>query len=290
MTICMGALCADSGGSKAVVVASDRMVTWANLIEFEHGVPKLTVAPPSAVVFGAGDALIANMLIERVVRAGTVHTVTDLANALSTQYAQMRQERAEADILVARGLNWGAFYGQHAQLQQPIVMMIDQSLVQYNLGVELLAAGVDDSGAHLFTVHNPGGKVNRHDVINFAAIGSGTLHALQSMIGFEHTAKDDLKETVFRVYASKRRAEVAPGVGKDTDLLIVRAGQVDAVSDAVLKELEELYREFLASIARNLGSKISKLEIKEEASEPAPAPKSATRARRRGRGAARAES
>jgi len=106
------------------------MVTWANLIEFEHGVPKLTVAPPSAVVFGAGDALIANMLTERVVRAGTVHTVTDLANALSTQYAQMRQERAEADILMARGLNWAAFYGQHAQLQQPIVMMIDQALAE----------------------------------------------------------------------------------------------------------------------------------------------------------------
>jgi len=131
------------------------MVTWANLIEFEHGVPKLTVAPPSAVVFGAGDALIANMLTERVVRAGTVHTVTDLANALSTQYAQMRQERAEADILMARGLNWAAFYGQHAQLQQPIVMMIDQALAQYNLGVELLAAGVDDSGAHLFTGPQP---------------------------------------------------------------------------------------------------------------------------------------
>jgi len=110
------------------------------------------------------------------------------------------------------------------------------------------------------------------------------------MIGFEHTAKDDLKETVFRVYASKRRAEVAPGVGKDTDLLIVRAGQIDAVGDAVLKELEELYKEFLASIARNLGSKISKLDIKEEASEPAPAPKSATGARRRRTGAARAES
>jgi hypothetical protein len=40
MTICMGAVCQDED-SPAVVVASDRMVTWASLTEFEHRVPEV---------------------------------------------------------------------------------------------------------------------------------------------------------------------------------------------------------------------------------------------------------
>ena len=42
MTICLGALCEDVGsGAQAAVIASDRMVTWGGLTEFEHGMPKI---------------------------------------------------------------------------------------------------------------------------------------------------------------------------------------------------------------------------------------------------------
>jgi hypothetical protein len=41
VTICMGALCNDRVAGDTVVLASDRMVTWRNLTEFEHPVPKI---------------------------------------------------------------------------------------------------------------------------------------------------------------------------------------------------------------------------------------------------------
>jgi hypothetical protein len=87
---------------------------------------------------------------------------------------------------------------------------------------------------------------------------------MQSMIGFAHTATAELKETVFRVYASKRRAETAPGVGNDTDVWIVRASGVRVLDQDVIEELAELYKEFLASVAKNVGSRISKLDVAEE--------------------------
>ena len=42
--------------------------------------------------------------------------------------------------------------------------------------VELIVAGVDSSGGHLFTVSNPGGSAACHDVIGTVAIGSGEAH------------------------------------------------------------------------------------------------------------------
>jgi 20S proteasome alpha/beta subunit len=271
MTVCMGAICSDEASKQAVVVASDRMVTMANLIEFEHGIPKLTQAPPRAAVMAAGDALAGSALIDGVVRAGSPPSVADLAKALAQSYLQIRQAGAETQVLAPRGLTWAAFYGQHAQMQPQIVMMIDQALAQYNLGLELLVAGVDDTGGHLYSVHNPGGTELRHDVIGFAAIGSGSLPAMQSMIGFAHTATAELKETVFRVYASKRRAETAPGVGNDTDVWIVRASGVRVLDQDVIEELAELYKEFLASVAKNVGSRISKLDVAEEPRAGVPA-------------------
>lgn len=92
------------------------------------------------------------------------------------------------------------------------------------------ACRVDDSGAHVYSVQNPGRPEYLHDVIGYATIGSGAIHAVQSMIDFGHSTKAQYHETVFRVYASKRRAEVAPGVGLDTDMAVISAGR-DSLAD-----------------------------------------------------------
>ena len=61
------------------------------------------------------------------------------------------------------------------------------------------------------------------------------------MIGFRHTATDGLRETVFRVYASKRRAEVAPGVGTETDMAIITDAGLSWLDDEMFKQLAHIY-------------------------------------------------
>src|SRR5215469_2586223 len=58
MTVCIGAVCRDrdENGRNSVVVASDRMVTMAQITEFEHEVPKLTQLTDHTVALMAGDA------------------------------------------------------------------------------------------------------------------------------------------------------------------------------------------------------------------------------------------
>jgi 20S proteasome alpha/beta subunit len=153
------------------------------------------------------------------------------------------------------------FYtGLQQRLIQPLVGSIDQQVITYNYGVELLIAGVDGDGAHLHAIENPGTEEDFAQ-IGYAAIGSGGLHALQSMIGFGHAGMHGLNDTVFSVYASKRRAEVAPGVGKDTDLAIITEDSIQYLEQSVLKELDALYGEYQRPVMQDLKSKVAELSF-----------------------------
>jgi 20S proteasome alpha/beta subunit len=133
--------------------------------------------------------------------------------------------------------------------------------------VELLIAGVDAAGAHVYSIHNPGKPAREHDVIGYAAVGSGGIHALQAMIGFRHSPTAGLRETVFRVYAAKRRAEVAPGVGLDTDVAIVSASGVRFLSPSTLEGLATLYDNYGKAAEAAQVKELGKLSLEENGPE-----------------------
>jgi hypothetical protein len=212
MTLCMAAICAGEDRKPLAVVAADRMVTYGGFIEFEHTVPKMAHPTPYAVAMIAGDTLMGTTLARGVATdcIGTSPPVSDVAGRLAQRYMELRRVELENQILSVRGLDLQTYYGAHQALSPQVVMMLDQQMSQFNLGVELILAGVDGSGAHLYSIHNPGQPARDHDVIGYCAVGSGGIHALQAMIGFRHSSESGLRETLFRVYSAKRRAEVAP--------------------------------------------------------------------------------
>jgi hypothetical protein len=265
MTVCMAALCCEGDRSYAVV-AADRMVTLGGFMEFEHGVPKMAHPSPQAVVMVAGDTLVGTRLARDVSTAlnGSTPRTHEIAQHLAAQYGDVRRQQMETQILSPRALSLQAFYGAHASFNPQITMMIDQAMNQFNLGVELLLAGVDQDGGHVFSVHNPGGAELQHDVIGYAAIGSGAIHAVQSMVGFRHTSSAGLAETIFRTYASKRRAEVAPGVGTDTDMAIISSTGVTWVNQEQQSRLADLYETFQKQAMSGLEEKMADLGIASE--------------------------
>ena len=259
LTICIGALCQDRVAGDSVVLASDRMVTWQNLAEFEHAVPKIYSISPAAWALVAGDALAAaKITAEAAARiAGIARPVHEIAAVVAQQYHDVRMAAAEAQFLLPRGLTLATYYGKHQQLLSQITENLDQSLASFDPEVELIVAGVDSTGGHLFTVDNPGGPPQCHDVIGVVAIGSGEIHAVQSMIGFGHAAMQPVKDTVFRVFASKRRAELAPGVGRETDLMILRPGGAVRLPGKALATLSELYESYAASVVASAQEQVS---------------------------------
>jgi hypothetical protein len=262
VTVCIAALCND-GNEPRAVIAADRMVTLGGFIEFEHTVPKMAPASPYAIALVAGDSLIGTRIAEDVARslAQSNPPVVDVARALANEYEGARRSQIEEQILRPRCLDLNAFYENHNALNGQIMAMLDNQMSQFNLGVELLLAGVDASGAHIHTIHNPGGAERLHDVIGYAAIGMGTIHALQSMIGFRHSAAADYHETVFRVYASKCRSEVAPGVGKDTDMAVISAEGTHWLSNEELDQLGAMFQDFQSSTDATLSQKLANFNL-----------------------------
>jgi len=265
MTLCMAALCTDEDARALTVVAADRMVTYGGFIEFEHAVPKMAHQSPYAVALIAGDTLLGTRLARGVAEEfnGTSPRLDEIAERMAARYVEMRRAEIENQVLIPRGLDLGSFYGNHANFNAQVTMMLDQTMAQYNLGVELLIAGVDAGGAHIYSIHNPGKPARQHDVIGYAAIGSGGIHALQAMIGFRHSPSAGLRETVFRVYAAKRRAEVAPGVGLDTDIAIVSTSGVRFLDALTLKGLEDLYANYGKAAEAAQVQELGKLSLEE---------------------------
>lgn len=262
MTVCLAALCKD-GDDPLVVVAADRMVTLGGFIEFEHAVPKMAPAASGfAIAMVAGDTLTGTRLAREVSDQLTgTPTVMEIAQRLAAQYDTTRRQRIEEQVLAARGLDFSTFYAGHASFNPQITVMIDQQITQFNLGVELLLGGFDSSGAHIYSVHNPGRPEMLHDVIGYAAIGSGAIHSLQAFIGFGHSSTAEFHQTVFRAYAAKRRAEVAPGVGLDTDMALVSAAGIQWVTAEQLDQLRDIYEDFERTTGDELKKRLANFSL-----------------------------
>src|SRR5215469_10235702 len=266
MTICMGALCQQDRPGDTIVLASDRMVTWMGLTEFEHSAPKAHEISPTALILVAGDVLtgarIARaaraMLAGQVVPPGSMDVVADMAAAC---YASLRQEIAQAQFFAPRGLSIEGYYQMQQQLNPQLVSLLDSALINIDLGVELIVAGVDANGGHLHSIGNPGGWQQCHDPIGTTAVGSGAIHAIQSMIGYSHSATVPLRETVFHVFSSKRKAELAPGVGHDTDLMILDVSGVVHVPKETIRALDAINDDIATAQNADLLAKVTKLTL-----------------------------
>jgi 20S proteasome alpha/beta subunit len=266
MTVCIAALCKDREGRdvSAVVVVSDRMVTLGSLVEFEHEIPKIDFVQERIAVLMAGEALKGSRLARDLRKSlGTDPKPIDhAANILGQLYSALRDQQIETDIFRPRGLQRFAFYaGQYTGIGQNAQMFftIDTQVHSFNLGVDLLIAGVDESGGHIYSVGNPGGAFTDFHQIGYHAIGSGALHALQTMIGLQQSGLRTLEETVFAMYASKRRAEAAPGVGKDTDIFIIEQGAVTKFDEEKLRVLSEVFEKFQRPAMQEIKTEVSKL-------------------------------
>lgn len=265
MTVCIGALCADAQGTpwRAAVVASDRMVTMGGLMEFEHEYPKVVEVTNRVLALVAGDALRGAQLV-RTVRGlipATPTTVEIIAAAAAAAYSEQRRAQVQAEFFTPRGIAMADFYnGLQQRLLPQIAGMLDQQAAGFDYGVEVLIAGMDDEGAHIHAIRNPGAGSN-YASIGYTAIGSGALHALQAMIGFDHMGEQSLNDTVFQVYVAKRRAEVAPGVGQDTDVAVITAEGCMFLDQSVLEQLSRLYGEHQKPFSERFRAKISELKL-----------------------------
>ncbi len=225
MTICIAAL---YNNGKGIVFASDQMVTAHFPIgyEFENDEVEKIVgmcndAPIHALI--SGDVLAANEIIEAArkdAESQGISAVMGIAELLRKAYQTVRTTVVVRNELEPRGLDMPAFYSNHQRLHPTVVQQIDSALATYNMEVELIIGGKGESKCGIYTIINPGQSMC-NDPVGHSAIGSGAPHATYSLIesGYKKSMGKEAVEKLVR--EAKARSEVAPGVGKATNVIII---------------------------------------------------------------------
>jgi len=211
-------------------------------IEFEHTKQKIFPLSSTCVALTAGNALRPIEIIPRIQATIAKNSGTaEIANNAKNIYQVLRADHAEDAILKPRSITKEIFYTQGANIfPVGLFQAIDNDFALYRYNLNLLITGVDGGGGHIFSVSDPG-VCHCFDSIGFHATGVGDLHATQVFIAHRYKISYSINEAINIVYAAKKAAEVAPGVGSATDMLIINQNEVAQLHDEVMSEIENIY-------------------------------------------------
>lgn len=83
--------------------------------------------------------------------------------------------------------------------------------------------------------------------MGFLSIGSGERHADIAFIENNYLPTFDIPEALYVIYEAKRRAEKAPGVGKETDIAIILSEKIIYINEdedkQIMEELERIFQQ-----------------------------------------------
>jgi len=247
MTVCVAAICAPA----AVIGMSDRMLT-AGDVQFTPQRSKIVAVTTSIVAMISGDIALAHELLVEV--TATVNAriqtepqnwwkVKDVAELWKAAYLERLKRESESKWMAPLGLTLDTFISRNRELNSGLAGRLTQELLNYDLPImEVIFAGIDQSGPHLYVAD--GGKVWCQDAVGFAAVGSGASHAKSQLMFSGHTASSPFNKTLYHIYAAKKRAEVAPGVGQETDSFIAwQLGGSSVIRDDIIDLVKTAYEE-----------------------------------------------
>lgn len=123
-----------------------------------------------------------------------------------------------------------------------LVTQLTKELINFDVPkTETIFAGIDNEGPHIYSVYD--GEARCYDTIGFASIGIGSGHANSQFMFAGHTWRSPFAETMRLVHTAKKKSEVAPGVGKETDMAITGPplGTAVTVRVDIIRRLDALY-------------------------------------------------
>jgi 20S proteasome alpha/beta subunit len=279
VTVCIGAI-----AGPIVIVASDRMITSGD-IQFEQQQPKIFAVEPRALLLISGDIAVQTELVDRTrleTKAKRAKTVRDVANIYADAYVAYCRRKAEAAVLKPLGVESVEALMTKKKWSDALVSELLERvrLAAEDDGIATIVAGSDELGQHLYVIDRPG-IVSTLDRIGFASVGIGQRHAESQFMFAGYTPSWKFPEALYLTYAAKRRAEVAPGVGRYTDLAVITPGPqggIVPIDRDFIPHLQQLFDAEQAHLAtvrdvstRELEARI--LAILTKAPKPPEAPK-----------------
>lgn len=261
LTVCIAAI-ADNG---MIVGASDTMLT-AGDVEFEPAyqesprLGKITNLTGSVVAMTAGNAAVQAEIIFHYLfpaisawlkaNPNRFIPVEEIVQLYADSYNQLRHKKAEFAILRRIGLTYDTFHANQKSYSPEFVDRITRALSGYELEpVETIIAGIEpalnpmETFTRLYVLN--GEDWSCFDTIRYASIGIGSRHASSHFMQSRHGASSPMADTLLSVYVAKKKSEVAPGVGNDTNMFVLgpALGSFTWVRTEIQAELDATYQE-----------------------------------------------
>lgn len=270
MTVCLAGMFRYNHGidssedwGKAIITVSDRMIT-AGDVQYEPLQRKTAHITPHILAMIAGDySTHSQALIEihTQIKGDRSRTPYQVALMYGRALQGVKLKEAEDIILAPLGLNADTFLAQQKEMAAASVVDLNAQLQGYSgQDVEAIVAGFDPvMGAfHVYQIDTRG-TVRCLDDVGFAAIGIGAWHAKSRLMQVGYTNNWNISAALSSLFAAKKAAEIAPGVGKSTDIHLITRGTILPIWEPVAAKIEELFTEFSTTNIRLAGEAISKL-------------------------------
>jgi 20S proteasome alpha/beta subunit len=226
-----------------VCVSSDRMISVRTPnIEYEGPHPKTYNLADNCLMLTAGNALFGLPLHKAVLREideRETKSVLEIVTTIKNEYQTERKNKLSDLVCQRFGLSLNEFYAAQQQLAQQILSALAQEILEFDLNLEVLVAGVDHDGAHIYRITNPGVELC-FDSIGFHAVGSGEEHALANLIAREHNTDENSVDCLLHVVEAKKIGEKASGVGEKTDLFVINSKGITRLEEDKVKTLVRL--------------------------------------------------
>jgi hypothetical protein len=244
----VAAIC-DSG--KIVVTASDKMITLggagrAGTLTYETLDWKLWKVAKTSLALVAGTPEI-DILTRVRATADEAKTVADVAEQIRVDYhAAFRARMVDEVLMPLLGIeSVEYFHDKQTVLNRETVVEVVQETSRIDLGATFIVAGVDTE-AHIYQIRNPG-TIQNCDALSYACAGAGNPHVEAVFARHRYTKYYPLSWAVFIAFAAKKAAEVAAGVGTETDMLIITQQGIRWIEYSQMASIEQIHKEWLAA-------------------------------------------
>ena len=242
MTVCIAAI-GTKDGKEYVVAASDKMLT-NSLIggSFEHPTQKYKIINGKHIAMLAGNPLLFTELVSE--SALPKSSLKKIANDIKSSMKAKRLSHIEEEILGPFSLEKGVI-GKVLEGEVPNRFMdsILDSIAKYRLDTLITLAGLENGKGQVLLISETG--VHDFTEIGFNTIGSGDVEATNTLLFQQQHRGTPLMETIYNVYKAKKNAEVADGVGKLTDIIVIGANEIKEIDEEKIKILNKVYEDAL---------------------------------------------
>jgi 20S proteasome alpha/beta subunit len=248
MTICVAALFRWDYGLNdvgfGIVTASDRMFT-AGDVEFEPNQAKICHLTPRILILVAGELPVHSEAIRKLQQtlAGQPNLkVDEVAEIYGSFIRGYRQRQTEQFYLAPHGLTHETFRQHQSEMAPSLVADLVYKIEHHIVDAEAIVAGSDVTGTHLYHV-DCDGFVSYHNDAGFLTIGIGQPHAKSFLMTRGYAKEWAYSSALVAVYSAKKHAEVAPGVGKMTDMRLISRDGWQVLPEEIFKATDAAYTE-----------------------------------------------